>query len=373
MINKKIGILGGGQLGRMLIQAGLDWALIFRVMDPDEQAPCHTIADEFVSLDYSDYDAVLEFGRQCDVLTIEFEHVNTKALKQLESEGVAVFPQPHILEIIKDKGLQKQFYLENEIPTASFRLVESLSEISVQELPVIQKTRSMGYDGKGVKLIRTEQDLKEGLPGPSVIEEAIQIKKELAVIVARSSTGEIKLYDPVEMVFNPEANLLDYLQAPAEISMSEEQQALSIAQRVGETLQHVGVLAVELFLTQSGDILVNEVAPRPHNSGHHTIEANLTSQYHQHLRAILGLSLGDTALTAPAVMVNLLGEKGFSGSTIYEGLEEALSVPDVFIHLYGKRTTKPFRKMGHVTILARSLDEARTHLSEVRKHVRVIA
>ncbi|HRI42187.1 MAG TPA: 5-(carboxyamino)imidazole ribonucleotide synthase [Bacteroidia bacterium] len=374
-VSAKIGILGGGQLGRMLLQKAADWNLITHVLDPDPNAPCKDIASSFTIGHFNDEAAVYEFGKELEVLTIEIEHVNTTALERLEQEGRKIFPQPRVIRLIQDKGAQKSFFREHGIPTAPFTLVNNKSEIlsGGTELPVMQKLRRGGYDGKGVQPLRSTADLDTAFDAPSVLEAWVPFEREVAVIVARNSRGHCKAFPPVEMDFNKEANLVEFLFSPSSLSPAIAAEAERIARQVAEALEMVGVLAVEMFLTTTGELLVNELAPRPHNSGHHTIEANQTSQYEQHLRAILGLPLGDTSIIQPAVMVNLLGEKGFEGPARYEGLEEALSIPGVHVHLYGKLLTKPFRKMGHVTVCHPDLEEARRIARTIRDTLKVKA
>ncbi|CAN5159783.1 5-(carboxyamino)imidazole ribonucleotide synthase [soil metagenome] len=370
----KIGILGGGQLGRMLIQKGIDWNLQFSVIDPDAQAPCSGMVD-FVQGKLTDYDAVMTFGSACDIITVEIENVNTKALKKLQEQGKKVFPQPEVIELIQDKRLQKQFYLDHHIPTAEFVLIENKKDAEAHHhfLPAVNKLGREGYDGRGVQLIRTIDDLSKVFDAPGLLEKYVAFEKEISVIVARNENGEVLSYPAVEMVFHPEANLVEYLFAPAVLRKPIAELADSTARRVIRSLEMVGLLAVEMFVTKSGEVLVNEVAPRPHNSGHQTIEANITSQYEQHLRAILNLPLGDTAITQPSAMVNLLGEEGFTGPARYEGLEEVLKVPGIYVHLYGKTNTKPFRKMGHVTILDNDIDILRKKAKFVKQTLKVIA
>lgn len=357
----KLGILGGGQLGRMFIQEAIGLNVCVHVLDPAENAPCAAIANVFVQGDFADYETVLNFGKEVDVLTIEIEHVNIEALEELERRGKLVFPRPAALRTIKDKGLQKLFYAAHNIPTAPFVLVENKTEaaLHVSEGPFMQKLRTGGYDGKGVTPFRNEADLEHAFDAPSVLEQMVHFEKELAVIVARNASGELRVFPLVEMEFNSEANLVEFIFSPANVSVEVAQEAAEIAKKIVEQLDHVGLLAVELFLTKTGQLLVNEVAPRPHNSGHHTIEACYTSQYAQHMRAILNLPLGDTALRSAGVMINLLGEKGFTGTAKYEGLEEVLSTQGAYVHLYGKEETKPFRKMGHITICLPELEQAK--------------
>lgn len=366
----RLGILGGGQLGRMLLQAGIDLNLYTLVLDPDPDAPCKSLCHEFVEGSFAEYDAVYAFGKKCDLITIEIEHVNTDALLQLKKEGVKIYPEPEVIKIIQDKGLQKEFYRQHQIPTADFRLLQQGADLSqnVDFLPAFQKLRTLGYDGRGVIKISGPNDFQKGFEAPSVLEKLVDYEKELAVIVARNEDGEVTSFPVVELVFHPVHNLVDYLFSPANISADLEAQAQAIAKQVISAFNMVGLLAVEMFLTKDGQILVNEVAPRPHNSGHHTYKANLSSQFEQHLRAILNLPLGATQLHSAAVMLNLLGEPGFSGEARYEGLQQALAIPGVTIHLYGKKFTRPARKMGHVTITAATVSEA-TQKAEIVKRV----
>lgn len=368
-----IGILGGGQLGRMFIQEAINYNLNVAILDPSEDAPCSQICQEFVQGDFNDFDTVLEFGKNKDVLTIEIEHVNVEALKKLQESGVKVYPQPELLEIIKDKGLQKQFYEKHNIPTANYFLVDGKKEIGAyrHQFPFMQKARTGGYDGKGVTPLRNDSDLENAFDCPSVLEEMIPFEKEISVIVSRNVSGQISCFPLVELEFNTEANLVEYLFSPATVSAEIEAKAQEIAIQTAEAFNSVGLLAVEMFLTKDGQVLVNEVAPRTHNSGHHTIEGNLTSQFEQHLRSVLDLPLGDTSIIRPAVMVNLLGEKGFEGPALYEGLEEVMSWSGVNVHLYGKTTTKPFRKMGHVTITANTLSEAKEIALRVKETLKI--
>lgn len=350
------------------------------LMDESEDFPAAPYARRFVRGNFKDYDDVYNFGKTVDVLTIEIEHVNTEALHQLQAEGIKVHPRPAALDIIKDKGLQKQFYEERNIPTSAFRLFENEEALRAaiadgsRPLPFVQKSRTAGYDGRGVSVIKDQRDLKDKLlPGACVAEELVDLEKEIAVIAARNEQGEIRTFPAVEMVFNPVANLVEFLSSPANIPEAVAAEADALARRVIEAYDICGLLAVELFLNKEGKILVNEVAPRPHNSGHHTIESCYTSQYEQHLRGILNWPLGSTQLKTAAVMVNLLGEEGHTGPAFYDGLEECLALPGVAIHLYGKVTTKPFRKMGHVTILADEPEAAMAIARQVKDTLRVIA
>ncbi|MEO8472267.1 MAG: 5-(carboxyamino)imidazole ribonucleotide synthase [Chryseolinea sp.] len=370
----KVGILGGGQLGRMLIQSGVDFNIPFTVLDPDPNAPCATLA-EFSAGKLTDHKTVIEFGSKCEVITIEIENVNTAALQELVDQGKRVFPQPSIIKLIQDKRLQKQFYRDSNIPTADFILVENSTDVRKHEtfLPAVNKLGREGYDGRGVQMLRSSADLDKAFNAPGLLESLIDFEKEIAVIVARSTNGEVKTFPAVEMVFHPVHNLVEYLYSPAQLTTDVSSSADRIARTIIEKLGMVGLLAVEMFVTKTGEVLVNEIAPRPHNSGHQTIEANVTSQYEQHLRAILGLPLGDTSIVAPSAMVNLLGEAGHDGLARYQGFQDVMSIPGVHVHLYGKRFTKPFRKMGHVTIVDNDVDELKRKANFVKETLKVIA
>ncbi|MFM2228250.1 MAG: N5-carboxyaminoimidazole ribonucleotide synthase [Bacteroidota bacterium] len=374
-LTTKLGILGGGQLGRMLIQEAVNFNIHISVLDPAVNAPCADLANNFVVGNFNDYQTVLDFGKTVDVLTIEIEHVNIEALEELERMGKKVFPRPRALRTIQDKGLQKQFYKANDIPTAPFHLIDNAKDALLfkEKGPFMQKLRKGGYDGKGVTPLRTEAEFNGAFNAPSVLEEFVPFVKELAVIVARNESGEIATFPLVEMEFNPEANLVEFIFSPANVSIDIENNAKKIATDIANKLEHVGLLAIELFLTEDGNILVNEIAPRPHNSGHHTIEACFVSQYGMHLRAILNMPLGSTGLRTPAVMINLLGEKGFEGKARYENIEEVLHTEGAYIHLYGKEDTKPFRKMGHITVCNTNLEEAKDIARRFLKEVRVVS
>jgi 5-(carboxyamino)imidazole ribonucleotide synthase len=371
---QQLGILGGGQLGRMLIQAATDFNIQLSVLDPDPQAPCSTTAN-FHTGRLIDYDTVMKFGERCDILTIEIENVNTKALADLVKKGKKIFPQPEIIELIQDKRTQKQFYQQHQIPTAGFVLVNNKEDVAKQKnlLPAVNKLGKEGYDGRGVQVLRTEADLSKAFDAPGLLEKFVDFEKEIAVLVARNEAGDVITYPPVEMVFHPEKNLVEYLFAPATVSQAIEKEADRIARQVINSLGMVGLLAVEMFVKKNGDVLVNEIAPRPHNSGHQTIEANVTSQYEQHLRAIFNLPLGATDILQPSAMVNLLGADEYSGGAVYEGLEEVMRVKGVHVHLYGKKVTKPFRKMGHVTIVDASIDSLKQKVQFVQQTLKVIA
>jgi len=361
----KLGILGGGQLGRMLIQQAINYNVTSLVLDPDPDAPCKHIANYFENGSITDFDTVYNFGKKADIITIEIEKVNIDALEQLEKEGKQVFPQSRVIRLIQDKGVQKQFFKENDIPTAPFQIVNTKEDIlnTSFHFPYILKLRKDGYDGKGVMRINSTQDLDDAFDQPCIIEKLVDFEKEVAVIVARNARGEMKTFPMVEMEFNPEANLVEFLISPSTYAENLQQKAENIAKNIASAMNITGILAVEMFVTKDGELLVNEVAPRPHNSGHQTIEGNYVSQFEQHLRAIYNLPLGDTTSITNAVMINLLGEKGFEGIAKYENLEKTLAIHGVFVHLYGKKYTKPFRKMGHVTIVdidrAKAIEKAR--------------
>ncbi|GGM85638.1 N5-carboxyaminoimidazole ribonucleotide synthase [Dyadobacter beijingensis] len=375
MLSSRIGILGGGQLGLMLLQAAVDWNLDIHVLDPDAEAPCRKIAPHFTQGSLQDFDTVYNFGKDLDVITIEIEKVNVEALETLEKEGKKVYPQPSVIRQIQDKRIQKQFYAEQQLPTAEFILTENRQDVAnyTSFLPAFHKLGKDGYDGRGVQRITSAADLDKAFDKPGLLEKAVAFEKELAVIVARNANGDIETFPTVEMVFHPEHNLVEYLFAPAEISEEVNAKAQEIARKTAGAFQIVGLLAVELFLTPEGEVLINEVAPRPHNSGHHTIRANATSQYEQHWRAILNLPLGSTHAYGPSAMVNLLGEDGYEGPAVYEGMEKLLATPEVFPFLYWKAITKPFRKMGHITIMDSDITSLKAKADFVQKNIKVIS
>lgn len=362
----QLGVLGGGQLGRMLIQEAINYNVNVHILDPDKNAPCRKLCNRFECGSLSDFETVYNFGKDLDMITIEIEKVNVDALEKLEEEGVLVYPQSRIIRLIQDKGLQKQFFKQNDIPTSAFQLISTKENLKNTNLtiPYIQKLRKDGYDGKGVKKINTVNDLETAFDEASLIEEWVDFEKEIAVIVARNDDGDVATFPMVEMEFNPEANLVEFLIAPSTYGFDIQQRAEELAKKIANDLQIVGLLAVEMFLTKDGEILVNELAPRTHNSGHQTIEGNYVSQFAQHLRAIFNLPLGDTRCRSNAVMINLLGEEGYEGLAKYEGVEEILAMEGVYVHLYGKKFTKPFRKMGHVCIIN---DDRELAISNARK------
>ena len=371
----KIGVLGGGQLGRMLLQSAIDFNLEVSIIDADPNAPCKHLVKNFTVGNLKDYDAVYAFGQECDVITIEIEHVNTDALKQLQSEGKKVYPQPEVIELIQDKRLQKQFYIDNKIPTADFVLVDNKKEVlkHTHLLPAVNKLGKEGYDGRGVQILRELSDLDKAFDAPGLLEKLIDFEKEISVIVARNPSGEVVTYPVVELVFHPEHNLVEYLFSPSSIPEEVKKKADCIAVDIINKLDMVGLLAVEMFVTKNGEVLVNEVAPRTHNSGHQTIEGNETSQFEQHLRAILNWKLGNTSSVMPSAMVNILGEANYTGDAQYQGMGKILGMEGVHVHLYGKKQTKPFRKMGHVTIVNKNMDILKLKVKEVKKTLKVIS
>ena len=372
-----MGILGGGQLGKMMLSETRKLDIQTYVLDPSEDAPCKIACNKFFQGDLMDFETVYNFGKQVDILTFEIELVNVDALEKLEFEGIQVYPSPKTLRKIQNKGVQKSLYQTNNIPTAAFRIFENLENLKSQilnlTLPFVWKCTEFGYDGYGVKIIREASDL-DNLPNVECItEELIPFKNELAVIVVRNLSGEIKTYPVVEMEFHPEANQVEYVICPARIEEKVAQKATEIALKVAEVFEPVGLLAVEMFQTHNDEIIVNEIAPRPHNSGHYSIEASYTSQFENHLRAILNLPLGNTDSKVAGIMVNLVGEAGFSGNVVYENINEILDIDGVTPHIYGKKQTRPFRKMGHVTIVNENMNEARRIAEQVKQTIRVVS
>ncbi|MDP4600078.1 MAG: 5-(carboxyamino)imidazole ribonucleotide synthase [Polaribacter sp.] len=374
-----LGVLGGGQLGKMLLAETHKYDIYTAILDNDKNAPCSEICNRFEIGNLLDYDAVYAFGKTVDLLTIEIENVNIDALDQLEKEGLPIFPKPQNLRIIQSKARQKHFYIDHQIPTAPFYHFAYLEELkhsiehSTLEFPFVWKAARFGYDGNGVKIVRNLSDL-ENLPNVECItEQLIPFKNELAVIVARNKDGETKTYPVVEMEFHPEANQVEYVICPARIEESVAKKAQEVALKVVNNLDFIGLLAVEMFQTTNDEILVNEVAPRPHNSGHYSIEASYTNQFEQHLRSILNLPLGNTESKVAGIMVNLVGEEGFSGQVFYENIEDVLRIDGVTPHIYGKKETRPFRKMGHVTIVNKDIDTAREIAQKVKETIRVIS
>lgn len=375
----RLGILGGGQLGKMLLTDTRKFDIQTYVLDPSEEAPARFGCNAFYKGSLLDYDTVYQFGKMVHLLTIEIENVNLDALDKLEEEGLPIFPSPKTLRLIQNKGKQKDFYVKNEIPTSKHlrfvgldELRESLAKDEL-DFPFVWKSATGGYDGNGVKICQSALDLVKLPDVECVIEDLIPFKNELAVIVSRSANGEVATYPVVEMEFHPEANQVEYVICPARIDDAIAQKAQEVALKVSEAFDHVGLLAVEMFQTMNDEILVNEVAPRPHNSGHYSIEASYTSQFENHIRAILGLPLGNTNSKVAGIMVNLVGEEGFTGQVYYENIDRIMAIDGVTPHIYGKRETRPFRKMGHVTIVNPNMEEARRVAEEVKNSIRVIS
>jgi 5-(carboxyamino)imidazole ribonucleotide synthase len=375
----KLGILGGGQLGKMLLTETRKFDIQTLVLEPSEEAPARFSCNGFYKGSLMDFDTVFQFGKMVDLLTIEIENVNLDALDKLEEEGLPIYPSPKTLRLIQNKGKQKDYYVANDIPTSPHQRFVDLNDLrnalakNTLDFPFVWKCAQFGYDGNGVKICRAAFDLEKLPDVECIVEEMVPFKNELAVIVARSVSGEVKTYPVVEMEFHPEANQVEYVICPARIDSTVAQKANEIALKVSEAFNHVGLLAVEMFQTKDDEILVNEVAPRPHNSGHYSIEASYTSQFENHLRAILNLPLGNTDSKVAGIMVNLVGEAGYSGQVIYENIANIMAIDGVTPHIYGKRETRPFRKMGHVTIVNENMKEARRIAEEVKNSIRVIS
>ena len=372
---QKIGILGGGQLGRMLLQAGANYVVETFVLENDENCPAAHLCHHFIKGDIRDFDTVYNFGKQLDALTIEIEAVNVDALEKLEGEGVKVFPKPSAIRIIRNKVIQKEFYKQHGIPTSAFVITNTKEELKnqIHFLPAVHKIGEGGYDGKGVQIIQQEADIVKGFDAPSVLEKMVDIRKEIAIIVAMNEQGQTTLYPPAEMIFDPILNLLDYQLSPAQIPQQVLWKAEAMALRVVKELKSPGLFAVELFVDNNDDVLINETAPRVHNSGHHTIEANYSSQYDMLWRILLGFPLGNTAAILPSSIVNLVGAEGHSGEAKYAGLEEVLKMDNVFVHLYGKSQTKPGRKMGHVTIISSDRHDLTHKAHYIKNTLKVIS
>ena len=374
----KLGILGGGQLGKMLINEANKLNISCKVMDPNKEAPCSNLVENFIVGDLLNYDDVYNFGKNVEVLTIEIENVNTDALKKLEEEGVKVYPSSENIKTIQNKSVQKNFYLKNNLPSSFFKTYDNVDDLINEaenkkcKYPFVWKSARFGYDGKGVKVINNIEDLKT-LPNiECIIEDKISIKKELSIIVARNKRSQEKNFPTVEMEFNQE-NLVDKVICPAQISDDLNNKAIQLALKTSRAFNHIGLLSIELFITDNDEILINEVAPRPHNSGHHTIECCLISQFEQHLRAIFNLNLGSTSIKIPGIMLNLVGEEKHFGEAIYDNIEGALKIPGASIHIYGKKDTKPHRKMGHITIVNKDLNKAKEFAEIIRKSIKVIS
>lgn len=371
----RLGILGGGQLGRMLCQAAIPYDVEVKVIDPEALSPASQVCHEFVHGSFQDYDSVVQFAQDLDALTVEIENVNIEALEYLADRGLKIAPSADVLRTIRDKGIQKRHYAQHDLPTMPFELFEHADEVRAAvaegrwKFPFVLKTRTGGYDGQGVMLVRDESRLDKLFDTPVIAEQMCNIDKEIAVIIARDTLGGIVAYDPVEMVFDPEANLIDYLRYPANLSPSLSQECIALALRAAESFQIEGLLAVELFITQEKQVVINEVAPRPHNSGHQSIESSVTSQYEQHLRILLDLPLGDTTIKTPSLMLNLVGASHSDGPTRVDGMKETCALPGTKVHLYGKKHCRAGRKMGHVTIVDQDLERAAKSLEIVRDNL----
>ena len=376
---KTLGILGGGQLGKMLLYSTRKLDIKTKVLDPSDSAPAKLASDIFVQGDLTDFQTVYDFGKDVDVLTIEIEKVNVEALEKLEQEGVTIYPQPQVLKTIQNKCLQKKFYIENHIPTSSFEEFDSINTVKELVLkgnlsyPFVWKSAEMGYDGYGVSIVHSNKELEEIKPGPCLIEEVVKFKKELSVIICRRPQGETVNYPVIESEFHPTTNQVEYVLCPARISTKAVKKAVEIALKTAEAYGQIGLLTVELFLISDEEILVNEVAPRPHNSGHFSIEASYTCQFEQHIRAVLDLPLGKTDSKTAGVMVNLVGAEGHAGPVYYKNIDQILAIDGVIPHIYGKKETHPFRKMGHVTIINPELSIARKIAAQVKDILSVIS
>ena len=375
----KLGILGGGQLGKMLLYDAKRYDLHTKVMDSNFEAPCARLADEFILGDITNYDDVINFGNKVDIITVEIEKINTDALLFLEKKGKKIFPSAVTLKIIQNKTQQKEFYQKNNLPTSRFKNYSNIDELKSNfekdnfKFPFVWKSSRFGYDGKGVKIIKKFDDLNFSYDEECLIEEKISIKKELSVIVARNIDGEMKCFPVVEMEFNDKSNLVEYVMCPANISSDIESRAIEIAMKASEKFNMVGLLAVELFLDVNDKIIINEVAPRPHNSGHHTIECCMTSQFDQHIRSILNLPLGETQILIPGIMVNLVGENKVEGNVVYQNINDIFEIPGVFIHIYGKKKSRLDRKMGHITIVNKDISKAIEIGKKIKKKIKVIS
>ncbi len=371
----KVGILGGGQLGRMLLQAAANYPVETYILENDNHCPAAYLCRHFVKGDIRDFDAVYNFGKGLDAITIEIENVNIDALDKLEAEGVKVYPKPAVLRTIKNKILQKQYYQTQGLPTAKFIITNNLSELKNQQsfLPAVHKIAEGGYDGKGVQLLDIAADMDKGFNAPSVLEKQVKVKKEIAQIVAIDQNGKAAIYPPVEMVFNKDLNLLDYQLCPADIPQKTLWKIEAISMSVVRNFNSAGLFAVELFVDESDSVLVNETAPRVHNSGHHTIEAHYSSQFDMLWRIMLGYPLGNTKPILPSIMVNVIGSEGHSGPVKYAGLNEVLQIDNAFVHLYGKVETKPGRKMGHITILSAEKQDLIHKANKIKQTLTVVS
>ena len=377
IFNHKIGIIGGGQLGKMILNETNKWSLNISILDSNKNSPCKNLCNGFYVGDLLDYETVLNFGRKCDLITYEIEHINTQALFDLEKEGIIVYPKAETLKIIQNKNSQKEFYKRNELPTADFSFYKSIDDLKIGikegkvKFPSVWKKTKFGYDGFGVKILKSTKDLNDIPESEMIIEKLIPFEKEIAVIVARNSKGKIKNFDVVEMEFNEISNQVEFVISPSNISEEIKKQAIEIAIETAEKFNLIGLLAVEMFLTKDNQILINEVAPRPHNSGHYTLDACNTSQFEQHIRAILGLELGDVSQKGNAIMLNLVGEENSFGKSVYSNLDNALNDDSSYVHIYGKEETRPNRKMGHITIICDNFEDAYKKAKNFKNTIKV--
>ena len=378
-LKKKLGILGGGQLGKMLINVTRKWSIETYILDPNPDCPASKCCDLFFKGDFNNYQDVYNFGKKVDIITIEIEHVNVKALYKLEKEGIEVYPSPSNIELIQNKGVQKDFFKKNKIPTSNYKRIDNKKILSTyiskteSRYPFIWKSETMGYDGKGVKLVQSLSDLDDINENSCVIEDVVDIKHELAVLVARNNSGKSKSFPVLEMEFNQKSNQVEYVILPSRIPEEIKLKSLEIADLVSKSLNHVGIIAVELFCTHNNDVLVNEIAPRVHNSGHLTIESCITSQFEQHIRAIYDMPLGNVNQILPGVMVNLVGENNHNGEATYHNIDKAFDLDGVYPHLYGKKITKPNRKMGHITIIDEKLEKAISKARILKNTIKIIS
>ncbi len=377
IFSQKIGIIGGGQLGKMILNDTNKWSLNISIIDSNKNSPCKNLCNRFYVGDLLDYETVFNFGRQCDLITYEIEHINTQALFDLEKEGIIVYPKTETLKIIQDKNSQKEFYKRNDLPTADFSFYKNLNDLKIGinegkvEFPCVWKKTKFGYDGFGVKILNSVKDLNDIMESEMIIEKLIPFEKEIAVIVARNSKGKIKNFEVVEMEFNEISNQVEFVISPSNLSEEIKNEAIKIAIETAEKFNLIGLLAVEMFLTKNNQILINEVAPRPHNSGHYTLDACNTSQFEQHIRAILGLELGDVSQKGNAIMLNLVGEENYFGKVIYSNLDDALNDDSSYVHIYGKEETRPNRKMGHITIICDNFEDAYRKAKNFKNTIKV--
>ncbi len=371
--NFTLGILGGGQLGKMLLQVTSRLSIKTNILDPSDESPCKNMCSNFTVGNLMDFESVYNFGKECDLITYEIEHINVDALEKLENEGIKVHPSSSTLRIIQDKSRQKEFFVKNKIPTSKFTYYSSLEDLNYSELkyPCVWKKTKFGYDGYGVKILNSKEDLNDLPDTQFIIEDMVPFKKELATTIARNESGDIEIFPVVEMMFNETSNQVEFVICPAQISSEINEKAKEIALKVSESFKQVGLMAVEMFLTKDDEILVNEVAPRPHNSAHYSIEGCINSQFDQHINSILNLPLGCSKSNVYAIMANLVGDNGYHGEVLYDGVEDAMKIDNVKVHIYGKKQTKPNRKMGHITVLDTNLKEGLKKAQTVKKLIQI--